>query len=364
MEVLLSLLLFAALAGMAIAGRNTSVSAAASTQDQTDLSSDSSASSSIPPSPSPTPESISITLSFAGDCTLGMDSSFAYEGSFNAAYDCHGPSYFLSNVQSIFAADDLTVVNLEGPLTDSDNRADKTWAFRGDADYAKALSVGSVEAANLANNHSSDYGAESLEDTKAALDTENIVHFGFENTAIVEVQGVKVGLLGMYTVYTDDYVPVLQDLIQQLQDAGAQVIVASFHWGFENSYIPEEDQVALAHAAIDAGAHLVIGHHPHVLQGIERYQGRYIAYSLGNFCFGGNYNPSDYDCIIAQQTFTVTGSQVETENQFHAIPCSISSAATYNNYQPTPAESDVKQRILKKLQSLSDSLGQGVQWEP
>lgn len=360
MGLLLSLLLCTVLAGLAIGGRNASVPAMSSTEEQASISPNSSSS----PSPSPALEPISITLSFAGDCTLGTDSSFGYAGSFNATYDCNGPAYFLKNVQSIFAEDDLTVVNFEGTLTESNNRADKTWAFRGDAEYAKVLSAGSVEAVNLANNHSSDYGAESLEDTKAALDTENIVHFGFEDTAIMEVQGVKVGLLGMYTVYTDDYLPTLRELIQQLQDAGAQVIVASFHWGFENSYIPEADQVELAHAAIDAGAHLVIGHHPHVLQGIEEYQGRYIAYSLGNFCFGGNYNPSDYDCIIAQQTFTVTGSQVETERQFHAIPCSISSAATYNNYQPTPAENKDKQRILEKLQSLSNGLGQDVQWKP
>ena len=81
---------------------------------------------------------------------------------------------------------------------------------------------------NLANNHSSDYGEESLTDTKSALDAEEIVHFGFEDTALVEVQGVKVGLLGMYTVYTDDYIPTLQRLIGSLQDQGAQVIVPAF----------------------------------------------------------------------------------------------------------------------------------------
>ena len=180
------------------------------------------------PSPSPSPTPVSITLSFAGDCTLGMDQSFGYSGSFNAAYDAYGPAYFLQNVQSIFAQDDLTVVNFEGTLTDSDERADKTWAFRGDPAYAKVLSEGSVEAVNLANTHSSDYGEESLTDTKSALDAEEIVHFGFEDTALVEVQGVKVGLLGMYTVYTDDYIPTLQRLIGSLQDQGAQVIVPAF----------------------------------------------------------------------------------------------------------------------------------------
>ena len=79
-----------------------------------------------------------LHFTFAGDCTLGMDQSFGYSGSFNAAYDAYGPAYFLQNVQSIFAQDDLTVVNFEGTLTDSDERADKTWAFRGDPAYARS----------------------------------------------------------------------------------------------------------------------------------------------------------------------------------------------------------------------------------
>lgn len=309
-------------------------------------------------------EPVSITVSFAGDCTFGMDSSFSYEGSFNAMYDSNDPEYFLQNVQSIFAADDVTVVNFEGTLTDSEDRADKTWAFRGDAEYAKVLSAGSVEAVNLANNHSSDYGEESLADTKAALSAEGITYFGFEETAILEVKGIKIGFLGLYTVYTDDsYTSQLEARIQELQDEGAAVIIASFHWGYENSYTPEQDQIELAHAAIDAGADLVIGHHPHVLQGIEKYNGHYIAYSLGNFCFGGNYNPADYDCIIVQQTFTVTGADVDIE-PLQVIPCSVSSSSSYNNYQPTPAEGSEKERIFEKLQAISADLGDGSSWTP
>ena len=308
--------------------------------------------------PTPTPAPVSITLSFAGDCTLGMDSSFSYNSSFNAYYDAYGPAYFLENVRSIFAADDLTVVNFEGTLTESTGRADKSWAFQGDAQYAQVLTEGAVEAVNLANNHTHDYGAQGFLDTQQALDHCGLVHFGFDDTALVEVKGVKVGLLGLYTVYTDSSYPeILRSLISSLRDQGAQVIVASFHWGMENSDIPEDDQIALAHAAVDAGANLVIGHHPHVLQGIERYRGSYICYSLGNFCFGGNFDPNDYDTVIVQQTFTVTGSQVDTTGGLHVIPCSISSTDTQNNYQPTPAQEDQSQRILDRLRRLSDGLG-------
>ena len=128
--------------------------------------------------------------------------------------------------------------------------------------------------------------------------------------AVVEAGGVKVGLTGLFTVYEDpQHREDLLANIQKLKDQGAQVIVACFHWGFENDYTPEGDQVALAHAAIDAGAHLVIGHHPHVVQGVEVYQGRYIVYSLGNFCFGGNYSPPDYDAMIVKAKATLPGEE-------------------------------------------------------
>lgn len=306
----------------------------------------------------PSRDLVSVTLSFAGDCTLGSDESFGYGGSFTEAYDYYGAAYFLENVREIFRQDDLTVVNFEGTITDCQERANKSWTFKGPREYTEILSGASVEAANLANNHSSDYGPQSLEDTRGALTEAGIMPFGFEETALMEVRGVKVGLLGMYTVYEDDsYIAQLRQKIADLQARGAQVIVANFHWGLEMGYTPEEDQVELAHAAIDAGAHLVIGHHPHVLQGVEVYKGRYIVYSLGNFCFGGNRDPQDYDCMIFQQTFTVTEDGPEADDRVRVIPCYISSAWDCNNYQPTPAEGEEKTRIFEKLQELSQGLG-------
>ena len=112
-------------------------------------------------------------------------------------------------------------------------------------------------------------------------------------------------------------------------------------------------QKELAHAAVDQGADLVIGHHPHVLQGIEKYNGRNIVYSLGNFCFGGNSYPSDMDTIIFQQTFTFEGGEQKEDDVTNIIPCRISSADGYNNYQPTPAEGEEADRILQKLEERS-----------
>lgn len=299
---------------------------------------------------------VSLTLSVVGDCTLGTDETFDYDTSLNAYYENYGADYFLQNVKDIFSADNLTIANFEGTLTDSDEREDKTFAFKAPASYASILTNGSVEAVNTANNHSHDYGEQSFDDTLAALDDAGIVHFGYDETAVMDVKGIKVGLVGIYELYDHlEREQQLKDNIAKVKADGAQLIVVIFHWGNETETVPDSNQTTLGRIAIDEGADLVCGHHPHVLQGIETYKGRNIVYSLGNFCFGGNSSPSDMDTMIYQQTFTIDADGVKKDNVTNIIPCSISSAAYdgYNNYQPTPAEGDEATRILGKINERS-----------
>lgn len=309
--------------------------------------------------PEPTAESVSITVSMVGDCTLGTDVNFDQSTSFDAFYQMkNDPGYFFQNVKDIFTADDLTVANMEGTLTTSNDRQQKTFAFKGDPSYTEILTRGGVEATNLANNHSHDYGDQSYEDTIQYLEAAGITTFGYDRTAVMDVKGIKVGLIGIYEL-KDGLGRQQQviDTIQEVKDQGAQVIIVSFHWGTEKSNIPDDIQKTLAHLAVDQGADLVVGHHPHVLQGIEKYQGKNIVYSLGNFCFGGNSAPSDMDSMIFQQTFTISNDGVKADNVTNIIPCSISSAYGYNNYQPTPAEGDEKTRIMEKIQERSSWIG-------
>ena len=299
---------------------------------------------------------VSLTLSVVGDCTLGTDETFDYDTSLNAYYENYGADYFLQNVKDIFSTDDLTIANFEGTLTDSDEREDKTFAFKAPASYASILTGGAVEAVNTANNHSHDYGEQSFDDTLAALDDAGIVHFGYDETAVMDVKGIKVGLVGIYELYDHlEREQQLKDNIAKVKADGAQLIVVIFHWGNETETVPDSNQTTLGRIAIDEGADLVCGHHPHVLQGIETYKGRNIVYSLGNFCFGGNSSPSDMDTMIYQQTFTIDADGVKKDNVTNIIPCSISSAAYdgYNNYQPTPAEGDEATRILGKINERS-----------
>lgn len=303
-------------------------------------------------------KTVSFTISAVGDCTFGTDENFAYEGSMPAKYDEVGDfNYFFENVKSVFEEDDLTIVNFEGTLTDSTIREDKQFAFKADKSYAEILTDGFVEAANLANNHSKDYGEQSYNDTMDALDEAGITNFGYDRVAIKKVKGIKVGLVGTYVLADGLGVKdSMEKNIQDLKDEGAQVIIASFHWGEEKAEYPNDVQVELAHAAIDAGADLVLGHHPHVLQGIEKYKGKNIVYSLGNFCFGGNMYPSDMDTMIFQQTFTLKGGKLQEDNVTNIIPCSVSSAEDYNNYQPTPAAGEKETEILNKITQRSQGL--------
>lgn len=299
---------------------------------------------------------VSLTLSVVGDCTLGTDETFNYDTSLNAYYENYGSAYFLQNVKSIFSQDDLTIANFEGTLTESDAREDKTFAFKGPASFTSILTDGSVEAVNTANNHSHDYGDQSYEDTMTALDAAGIVHFGYDETAVMDVKGIKVGMVGIYELKDHlEREQQLKDNIAKVKADGAQLIVVIFHWGNETETVPDSNQTTLGRLAIDEGADLVCGHHPHVLQGIETYKGKNIVYSLGNFCFGGNSSPSDMDTMIYQQTFTITSEGVQADNVTNVIPCSISSAAYegYNNYQPTPAEGDEAARILAKINERS-----------
>lgn len=306
------------------------------------------------PSPTPTPAPVTLTVSVVGDCTLGTDANFNYDTSLNAYYSWQGHSYFMENVKSIFSADDLTIANLEGTLTTSNSRADKLYAFKGDPEFVKILSSGSIEAVNMANNHSHDYGDQSYQDTLTHVKNEGITTFGYEETAVIDVKGIKVGLVGIYELYDHlERTAQLKEHIATVKSQGAQLIIVIFHWGNEKETVPDSNQMTLGRLAIDEGADLVCGHHPHVLQGIETYKGKNIVYSLGNFCFGGNSAPSDMDSMIFQQTFTITPDGVASDNVTNVIPCSISSASGYNNYQPTPSQGNEATRILNKIEERS-----------
>lgn len=315
----------------------------------------------------PAPEPVTLTVTFAGDCTLGTDPNFDVDRNFNTRYEKEGndPAYFLKNVAELFGADDLTVVNMEGTLTDSKEKSEKKYTFKGPKEYTKILSGSGVEAASMANNHSADFGEASYTDTIEALDADGVTTFGYDRIAYMDVKGVKVALIGANTTgeYKIDPEAAVAEMLGNIAKAkseGAQLTFVYMHWGIEKDYTPQESDMRVARQAIDAGADLVVGSHPHVIQGWEVYNGRYIVYSLGNFCFGGNSNPKDKDCLIFQETFTVTGNEVApaAEGDAKFIACSVSGSTKRNDFQPALAEGEEADRILAKAQESTDKIAE------
>lgn len=308
------------------------------------------------PSPSPASEPIRITISAAGDCTLGGDASGRSYSAFASAYRKNGAAYFLENVRDIFAGDDLTIVNLEGPLTKAKRHREKEFVFRGDPEYVEILTGGSVEAANLANNHAKDYLGAGLTETAEVLKKAGVARFGWGKTEILDIKGVRVGLCGFGVWYGS--VSTMEKQIKALK-MQCDLVVASIHGGEEGEGRALKVQRDYARAAVRAGAGLVLGHHPHVVGGIETYRGATIVYSLGNFCFGGNTDPDDKDTFIFQQTFEV-GADGPVAVGALVIPCTVSGKKDRNDYQPAPLTGSAAERVLNRIEKLSKGFGQPV----
>lgn len=300
-----------------------------------------------------------ITISAIGDCTLGTDTHFGYENSFTNVLDNNNRdfSYFFKGVYDVLSKDDLTIANLETPFTDASEeyRVEKTFNFKGDAEYTNILSDGSIEVVNLANNHTYDYGEKGYNDTINILENTSIPYFGYENYSILEVEDMKIGLAG-FTGWNEDVTKEnTEKAIEYFQNNNADLIIMTYHWGIEREYKQNEIQESIARHAIDSGADLVLGHHPHVLQGIESYNGKYIVYSLGNFVFGGNRNPNDKDTMIFQETFHYENGVLK-DTSIKIIPCSLSSRTDLNDYQPKILDGEEHKRVLKKVLDSSTNL--------
>jgi len=299
-----------------------------------------------------------VLLSAVGDCTIGTDSTFAYASSLPAMVAKHNNdySYIFKNVYSIFNADDVTIANLETTFTDSNDREDKQFNFKAPSGYAKTLTLGSIEGVNLSNNHIYDYKQKGFQDTKLALEKEDINYFGEGSKWITKIKEQPFGFLG-YRGWSlnQNFLDKLKADILDLKKNNS-VVVINFHWGGEREYYPRAAQTELAHFAIDNGADIILGHHPHVIQGIEQYKGRIIAYSLGNFAFGGNSNPKDKRTFIFQSNLKFTNNTL-TSIGVRAIPCSVSSVEYKNDYCPTPLQGEAKLNLLSNLNKLSQNSG-------
>lgn len=288
--------------------------------------------------------SVLITITGTGDFTIGGDSRKSAD-IFDDELKKQGGdiNFTMRNIRDILLADDLTIVNFEGTLTDStyvpSSKKENQFLFSAPPSYVSMLSDNGVEAAALENNHIMDHGEDAYEDTKNALRDAGIVYSNSTEVGVIEVKGVEIAMLSYLCI--DRYESLWDKVPADIQAAKEKypIVICNFHWGNEKDYSPTKNQIKMGRLAVDAGADLVLGHHSHRLNPIEQYKGVYICYSLGNFCFAGNSKPSDMSSFMFQTRFRVKDGVVSNEG-FRIIPIRISSRTDYNDFTPTPLTKD------------------------
>lgn len=304
-------------------------------------------------------EGTQVVLSFVGDCTLGSEDHVRHRAtSFDSYIAQHGYAYPFAGTQQVLGEDDVTVINLENVFYPYQaNKAEKTFNFRGPPEFVEILKQGSVELCFLGNNHTMDYGMRGFESTVSTLEDAGQNWFAVTDhsvkTWVYQKDGVKVGFTGLYYSYWHRGLDRVKQSFQELKDAGCQFIVAVMHGGVE--YAPRHDgkMERLARFLVDQGAGLVVGHHPHVLHGVEVYDHATILYSLGNFAFGGNNNLRATDTMIAQVTLHFDPQGRYTGQRVNLIPAFPSSQLAFNDYQPVLACGDDARRIIHSVSDIS-----------
>ncbi len=263
-----------------------------------------------------------VVISIAGDILLDRGVAKAITN--------NGIAYPYKGVSQLFHHDDITIANLECPLTQADGGAmkEKRFVFKADAQNADALKSAGFDILMLANNHTMDYRSQGLTDTMQALDSAGIFYAGAGASkreiepCFIKKNGIHIGVLSYSSLppegfmYNDENATIayaragfLDEMKNEIAQTAAQCdfLIVYFHWGTEYRHDVSDLQIEIAHTAIDAGASAVVGTHPHVLQGRETYKGMPIYYSIGNFVFDKQIPEGTDKALILQMTVNKDG---------------------------------------------------------
>lgn len=282
-----------------------------------------------------------------------------------------GVDYPFDSTRIVLQKADLAIANLEAPLTQKGERFfNKTYTFKVPPDFISGMSNAGFDVFTLANNHIVDFGCEGLTNTIYTLRNAGIQYSGAGDNinracepAFVSVNDVKVAFLGFSMTYPQEFwatstrcgtcYPTEELLYTLVTDceSRADITVVSFHWGAEKHTYPRDYQMEYGRAAIDYGADLVLGHHPHVLQGFELYQGKLIAYSLGNYVFG-SYS-------YAAKTSAMVVIKLDHQGLIMAriIPLNVFNAEV--QFQPRELRGEDRDRVIQHLNDISMPLNGG-----
>ena len=301
-----------------------------------------------------------IDINSVGDCVLGNDYRVNPKLSFNYYLDTlkKPTTYFLQNFRDTFINDDLTIANAENCFTNSTNRVQKpnqptgTFWLVGRPSNVHIFKDNGIDAVSIANNHSLDFGTDEFINSVKNLSNVGVSTFGYGNFTIVEKKGIKIGmlsynLLGPFELGVD--LNAMKSLISKelnIMSIYANIKIISFHFGDEGSNSPNSVQQDMAHFAIDSGADLVLGTHPHFIQPVEEYKGRVIAYSLANFCYGGAVTSTNNISFILNTKFTMNENKDIVSCADSVIPI-FTNDLPYNNYCPSLATEPAYSQIMR-----------------
>ena len=290
-----------------------------------------------------------FTFSLVGDCTVGDQWKYhGYGSSFTYKITQSGLDYPFSCVADLFAVDDLTIANCEGVLTDRKPGSNAKFMTLGaPTSFGEVFKLGNVDVCNVANNHAKDFGANGLQDTMDTLTALGIGVFGDDVLYETEIKGVKIGIVGYTYPINESKFKRYEKSIQQLKDDGCTFIIASAHWGKEESYNINLDQRTYAPKLIDAGADMVYGHGSHTVQPVQIYNGKVIFYSLSNFTFGANAAPKDDDTVVVQLTYDILEDGTMQVAELIALPYKMHKN---KDFRPYPIEDQAgKEQVWKKM---------------
>ena len=306
-------------------------------------------------------ENESITVSFIGDCSIGDSAQYMdYDSSYHTCLDQNGMEWPFSLVKEYLEKDDLTVANLEVVFTESRKHADKVYYLKGKPENVQALTLGSIEMVNTINNHSFDFFENGYDDTLRILEEAGIKHFGsyrttskdgYDHLATAELKGIKLGFLGFSYPQDSDQKRIAQRIEKLKNEEGCDIVVVSLHWGRETYMTPESWQYKYAKQIMDAGADVIWGHHPHVIQPIHFYKGKPILYSTGNFTFG-TMSHVDPSTGIFRITFERNETGDVEVTRLEVIPCETQRSP---DYRPFVLEDEQERKaVFKELRFKKD----------
>lgn len=301
-------------------------------------------------------ESEAVVVSFLGDCSIGDSAQYMeYESSYDTCLEKNGYEWPFSLVKDYLAADDLTVANLEVVFTNEQKHADKMYYLKGKPENVQALTLGSIEVVNTINNHSMDFLDKGYQESLRVLEESGIKHFGsyrvfnengYDYLATADANGIRFGFVGFSYPQDNDQKRIASRIQKLKTEEECDVVIVSLHWGRETHMTPESWQYKYAKAVMDAGADVIWGHHPHVIQPIHFYNGKPIMYSTGNFTFG-TMSHVDPSTGIFQITFErndegnveVTGLQV--------IPCETQLSPDFRPFELT--DENERKAVFREL---------------